>query len=302
MKLSYRTIKHLILWTPTITIGLWEYLRHTVLLPYVSMDLGNLLAPVIVFIVTVTLLRKLFAKLEATQEELQRERMLKAALEEREQLARELHDGISQSLFLLSVKLDKLDRADCSEAAREVSAGIRETIRRVYDDVRQSIANLRTLPAPGDFSWMASVEALGGEAADAGIRFECEGRLPDRLLTSKEKVELLAIVREAVLNARKHANARTIRVTMEPSEGGGFRCEIADDGVGLNESDLKAFDRYGIRMMRSRAEEMGWRLGIRSAPGGGTTVTVEKEDRAARDDSPRTRLAFHERRKGGSRA
>jgi two-component system nitrate/nitrite sensor histidine kinase NarQ len=292
MKLSYRTIKHLILWTPTITIGLWEYLRHTVLLPYVSMDLGNLLAPVIVLVVSATLLRKLFAMLEATQEELQRERMLKAALEEREQLARELHDGISQSLFLLSVKLDKLDRADGGDAAREASEGARETIRRVYDDVRQSIANLRSLPAPGDFSWMASVEALGREAEDAGIRFECSGRLPDRLLTNKEKVELLAIVREAVLNARKHANARTIRVKMEPSAGGGFRCEIADDGDGLDESRLKAFDRYGIRMMRSRAGEMGWSFEIGSGSGDGTTVTVEKADRAERtnraDETVRT--------------
>jgi Signal transduction histidine kinase len=281
MKLSYRTIKHLILWTPTITIGLWEYLRHTVLLPYVSMDLGNLLAPVIVLAVSVTLLRRLFAMLEATQEALQRERMLKAALEEREQLARELHDGISQSLFLLSVKLDKLERAD-GGAASEASAGIRETIRRVYDDVRQSIANLRTMPIAGDFSWMASVEALGREVTDAGIRFECVGRLPDRLLTHKEKVELQAIVREAVLNARKHANARTIRVAMQPSAGGGFRCEISDDGAGLDESRLAAYDRYGIRMMRSRAEEMGWRFAIRSEPGGGTTVAVEKADRAAK--------------------
>jgi len=150
------------------------------------------------------------------------------------------------------------------------------------------------MPMPGDFSWMASVEALGGEVEDAGIRFECTGRLPDRLLTNKEKVELLAIVREAVLNARKHARARTIRVAMEPSAGGGFRCEIADDGVGLDESRLKAFDRYGVRMMRSRAGEMGWAFDIRSNPGGGTTVTVEKAgtaERSAREhpvpDGPR---------------
>ena len=115
--LSYRWLKRLILWTPTITIGLWEYIRHAFLLPYVTMELGNLLAPFIVLAVTVTLLRGLFAKLEETQEALQRERLLKTALEEREQLARELHDGISQSLFLLSVsislsKFGNLDKDD----------------------------------------------------------------------------------------------------------------------------------------------------------------------------------------------
>lgn len=277
MKLSYKTIKRLILWIPTITIGLWEYIRHTVLLPYLSMDLGNLLAPVLVFLVTVTLVRKLFAQLESMQEELQRERAMKAALVEREHLARELHDGISQSLFLLSVKLDKLDRIECVETARRTREDIRETVRRVYDDVRQSIANLRHSPVPGAFSWMASVEALGHEVTASGIRFIREGRLPDKLLTNKEKVELLAIVREAVLNARKHAMAKTIRVMMEEKDGGGFRCEIADDGAGLDETQAAAFDRYGIRMMRSRADEMGWSFDIRSVPGGGTTVIVERE-------------------------
>lgn len=271
---AYRTIKRLILWTPTVTIALWEYVRHTVLLPYVSMDLGNLLAPVIVFLVTVTLLRKLFAMLEQTQEALHRERLLKTALEEREQLARELHDGISQSLFLLAAKLDKLERAADAETFHETSGRIRETVRRVHEDVRQSIAGLRQPPAAGDSAWMAAMEAIGDEARDGGLGFELMGRLPEDQLSGKAKIELLAIVREAVLNVRKHASAQSVRVTLDTAGAGGFRCEIADDGTGADTGKLEAKDRFGVKMMRRRAEEMGWLLAIGPRAGGGTSVVI----------------------------
>lgn len=63
------TIKRLILWTPTVLTAAWEYARHTFLLPYVSMDTGNVISPILVFLVTVTLLSKLFAMLENVQEQ-----------------------------------------------------------------------------------------------------------------------------------------------------------------------------------------------------------------------------------------
>lgn len=51
--MSYKWLKWLILWIPTVAIGLWEYLRHTLLLPFISMELGNLHAPVFVFLITI---------------------------------------------------------------------------------------------------------------------------------------------------------------------------------------------------------------------------------------------------------
>lgn len=101
--MSYKQIKWLILIIPTLTIGLWEYVRHEFLLPYISMELGNVLAPIIVFLVTILFLTQLFDILERNQKELERAKALQAALEEREKIARELHDGIAQSLFLINV-------------------------------------------------------------------------------------------------------------------------------------------------------------------------------------------------------
>src|SRR3569832_1625158 len=131
--MSYAKIKWLILLLPTVATGIWEYVRHQALLPYLSMELGNILTPFIVLLVTLTLLTKLFRMLEETLNQLQRGQAMKAAFEEREQLARELHDGISQSLFLMSVKLDKLERAQDSGDRAVAAEQIRATVRHVYE-------------------------------------------------------------------------------------------------------------------------------------------------------------------------
>lgn len=277
--MSYKWLKRLILWIPTALIGLWEYLRHTLLLPFISMELGNWLAPVFVFLVTLTLLRGLFAKLEQMQESLQSERVAKAAFEEREQLARELHDGISQSLFLLSVKLDKLERAESGEAARQTTEQIRQTVRRVYDDVRHSIASLHAAPLPPGQSWMQSIHHFTLEMEQAsGIRTTVDWRVRDGMLTHKQKVELLAIIREALMNVRKHAQAGQVVICGTGGSQGmapdAFRCTIEDDGIGVEERLLNGRGKYGVKMMRDRAEAMGWSLSVLQAQPKGTVIEI----------------------------
>jgi len=288
---SYRQLKGLILSIPTLTIGLWEYLRHTLLLPYLSMELGNVLAPFIVFFVTITLLRKLFAVLEQTQESLRREQAIKVGMEQREQLARELHDGISQSLFLLSVKLDKLERAQSTPEGKQQTEQIRETVRHVYDDVRQSIAALHSSPLITDKPWIQSIHRLLEEIReDSGLELTLDWQLTDAVLSPKQKVELLAIMREALLNVQKHARATTAVVQCLPEiDGEGFVCTITDDGIGSSEQDWSKKGCYGVKSMRSRAQAMGWSLTIdpaeqvadgseaASAPRSGTRVTIRSQ-------------------------
>lgn len=278
--MSYKWLKWLILWIPTVTIGVWEYLRHTLLLPFISMELGNLLAPVFVFLISLTLLRALFAKLEQMQESLQRERIFKAAFEEREHLARELHDGISQSLFMLSVKLDKLERAQSESDAQQTTEQIRRTVRHVYDDVRQSIANLHDAPLPEDMSWMQSVHHLTAEIEQtSGIRTTVEWHVQERSLSHKQKVELLAIMREALMNVQKHARAERIVIRGEnvgtiDSNVSTFVCSILDDGIGMAEQKLNEKGKYGVKMMKERAASMGWTLTVQAAQPHGTKVEI----------------------------
>ncbi|SDS13848.1 two-component system, NarL family, nitrate/nitrite sensor histidine kinase NarQ [Paenibacillaceae bacterium GAS479] len=273
------TIKRLILWTPTFLTAAWEYARHTFLLPYVSMDTGNVISPILVFLVTVTLLSKLFRMHDNVQEELRREQAVKVSIQERDQLARELHDGISQSLFLLSVKLDRLDRAQSSEEIRETTEQIRGTVRHVYEDVRESIANLRSAPEVSDLPWLQSLSGAAAELQDSGIEMQIDWKLPDVLLTSREKVELLAIIREALMNVRKHAAASFVEVTCRQEGTDGFRCSVTDDGVGAAAGAELAKGRYGVRMMNDRARGAGWDFAFRSPSDGqkqGTTVEIVK--------------------------
>ncbi|MFB9278906.1 sensor histidine kinase [Cohnella cellulosilytica] len=279
-----RRIKWLILLIPTITIGLWEYVRHAFLLPYVSMDLGNLLAPFIVLAVTLTLVRSLFTRMEQSQMALQREKEAKAALEERESLARELHDGISQSMFLLAVKLDQLDELSREEPVRELAGGLRETVRVMHEDVRQAIANLRQPPSPESAAWVVPLRELLGETAElTGARAEFVWTIRDDGLTDKEKIELHACVREALVNVRKHARASHVYVIGEPDGAGGFRCRIEDDGVGFGGDPLQAQGRFGLRMVRDRAEAMGWSF---LAERRGDRTVVELAKRGKRAEQP----------------
>ncbi|SFF12235.1 two-component system, NarL family, nitrate/nitrite sensor histidine kinase NarQ [Paenibacillus algorifonticola] len=282
--MSYRWLKWLILWIPTLTIGLWEYVRHAFLLPYISMDLGNVLAPVLVFIVTLTLLRGLFKRLELMQDALQRERLSKSSFEQREKLARELHDGISQSLFLLSVKLDSLEHAHTPEGVRQTTEQIRGTVRHVYEDVRQSIANLKssTAASPAEGPWLTAIHSLAEElrAAGGGYTAEVNWQLPEHALSDKEKVELMAIVREALMNVRKHTHEAHVSIACYPLEGGAwgsFHCIVADTGRGADAEQLEAKGRYGIRMMRERAKQMGWSLRVKSERDLGTRVEIATE-------------------------
>jgi two-component system nitrate/nitrite sensor histidine kinase NarQ len=260
--MSYKWIKRLILWIPTITIGLWEYARHTVLLPYISMNLGNLLAAVIIFIITITILRHLFARLEDVQEKLNEERSLKAALQEREKLAQELHDGISQSLFMLSVKLDQLEMAKDEEDRIEKVDKLREKVRYVYDDVRQAISNLRTDPEPSDMPWSQSLLMMMEEFKhDSGIELYLDWQLSEEPLTAKEKIELFACLREALVNVQKHAQASDVWVT-GVSTADGFHCVVKDNGRGFTSDPFQVKGRFGLHMMKDRAASMGWVLDL----------------------------------------
>ncbi|WP_435169994.1 sensor histidine kinase [Paenibacillus glycanilyticus] len=274
--MSYKSLKFLILWIPTIVVGLWEYVRHVFLLPYVSMELGNFLAPALVFLFTLTLLRGLFGRLEQTQEALQRERVSKASFQQREQLARELHDGISQSLFLLSVKLDKLERMELGDDARDTTVQIRQTVKHVYEDVRQSIANLQSPAVVVDDSWLTAIHgAVNDLLQNSGIRAKLDWQLQEGVLSNKQLVELQSIIREALMNVSKYAQATEVRVISRQQGDEDFVCEIKDNGVGAEPSQIDAKDRYGIRMMRDRAEQMGWLFDIKSAVGEGTTVRIQ---------------------------
>lgn len=258
--MSSRHIKWLIIGLPTITVACWEYVRHQWLLPYLSMEAGNWLTAVIVFVITLLFIPKLFQRLDSIQEQLQQAKITQAALHEREQIASELHDGMAQLLFLLSVKVDRLKKV---EAKDEEYRKLRQTVRQLNDYVRQAIANLRRPPQPMALAWTDSLVQLVKEfQTETGIPAELDWQLSETRLTMREKVELYAMLRESLANIRKHAGAKRVWVSCGDS-GTGWSCVIQDDGKGFEGNPFRHDDRFGLQMMKSRADEMGWALQLK---------------------------------------
>ncbi|MFO7262499.1 MAG: hypothetical protein A6D91_04135 [Bacillaceae bacterium G1] len=272
--MSYQTIKWLILVLPTIIIGLWEYVRHAFLLPYISMDLGNVLSPVILFIVTITLTRKLFLIYERMQEEVRMERARKAVLEERERLVRQLHDGLAQSLFLLSVQIDQMEgKTPTPEQWNEM----KKTVRRIHDYTRQAMSNLKTpLPEKG-FSWTQMMRQMAEQFSQethvpATVSVDEAGAAAEAALSAKERVALSACLQEALMNVRKHAKAQRVDVFF--GERDGCLCLVVeDDGVGFVGEPWNDKDKFGLHIMRERAQEIGWNMKL-ERDGSRTRLTI----------------------------
>lgn len=264
--MSYKQIKWMILLIPTLTVGLWEYVRHQFLLPYISMNLGNWLTPVIVYVVSITLLTRLFLMLERIQKELEHEREAKAALESREKMAKELHDGIAQSLFLLSVKVGRLEEQAKLDQQLDDVYSIKKTVHEVNRYVRQAIADLRYDPnVDNTFTTNESVTLLGQIrriAKDFPVRIELDWSIPDDAFTDKEKVELLACIREALFNIQKHASASQGWI-----QGNGHKkcwnITIRDNGKGFEMNPFERKDRYGLKIMRERMNELNYNMQFR---------------------------------------
>jgi len=198
-----------------------------------------------------------------------------AAVEERERLARAMHDGLAQALGLLHLKLhDALSRSADQPAVAEA---LREMVRiteRAYDEVRQSIFGLRTFVSRGLGLVPTLTEYLHEFSAHSGMAVELESG--DGLLGSippASEVQAVRIIQEALTNVRKHAGADRARVRLE-KDGAWLRVTVEDDGVGWKRQVSRDRLHFGLQTMRERAEGVGGRLEIEAAPGQGTRVVA----------------------------
>ncbi|MCM3719070.1 sensor histidine kinase [Fictibacillus phosphorivorans] len=271
--MTYRQIKWLILLIPTFSVGLWENARHSFLLPYISMSAGNWLSAILVFLVTLYFLNILFSRLERMQQELQRERSEKAVLEERGKIAKELHDGIAQSLFFLSVQVNKLDN-DSVHHRKQLNK-LKKTLQHIHDDTRSAIQNLRSNPSESDITWTKSLNTFFNDMeGQHDLKIHRNWQLTDEDFTSKDKVELFACVKEAIINVIKHAKSREVWVESELKPHG-WVCRVIDKGIGFDINNVT--HGFGLKILKDRAASMDWKLTLKSERGL-TELVIEKED------------------------
>jgi len=202
-------------------------------------------------------------------------RVLAAQEAERRRIAQELHDQIGQNLTAVVLELRRVrTRIDGGEA--EALADAQELARETLEEVRRISYELRPA-ALDDLGLPSALRSLcTGFEKRTGITVELD--VPDDLPSFDGQIELAVyrIAQEALTNAARHAQCRTVRVFLGPA-GGDVLLRVADDGVGMDGS----FPGGGLRGMRERAVAVGATFEARSARGRGVEVSMRITSAAA---------------------
>jgi signal transduction histidine kinase len=199
-----------------------------------------------------------------------------AVVEERNRLARELHDSVTQSLFsvtlLSEAALNLLDR-DPSKA-RERLERANELAQGALAEMRALIFQLRPMTLQEEGLLSALKKHLNAVHSRHGRLVELQVTGTARRLPAPVEDAAFRIVQEGLNNVVKHAGAEYARVELEFGVDR-LRIAIVDSGVGFDPSTPRQTGKFGMSTMRERAEGVGGRLTVESAPGQGTRVSAE---------------------------
>jgi signal transduction histidine kinase len=205
-----------------------------------------------------------------------------AVWEERNRLAREVHDGLAQSLGFLNFKLQQVDRLlarEQWEAARQAMHEMHQGIQDLYAEVRLTIEDLRWFPEDGQGlpERLCQYAQAFGQRTGLDVSLAVEG---EPHLSPQDELHLFRIVQEALANVHKHAGARHAWVRLRAGAQG-ILLEIEDDGMGMAAGvapqatlPADAPGHFGLRIMQERAAAMGGQLSLHSIPGQGTRLQV----------------------------
>jgi signal transduction histidine kinase len=197
-------------------------------------------------------------------------------LSERNRLALELHDAVSQKLFSLVLSAETvatlLDKDPA--AARAQVARLGELAREALGELRALILGLRPPELERDGVAGALRKEIEMLERIHGVKVEFNAGGSGNGLPEHD-LGVLRIAHEAIHNALRHADASKITVQLHQDDGR-LRLEVADDGSGFDPGQRELRSKHlGLTSMEERARELGGHLEIRSAPGSGTTVALE---------------------------
>jgi len=198
--------------------------------------------------------------------------------QERNRLARELHDTLAHTLAALTVQLEAITavwQPIPPKAAQMLDRAL-EATRSGLDETRRALQALRATPLE-DMGLVLALRHLAEDvAARSGLALEVD--ISDRLADLSPEVEqcFYRVAQEALENVAKHADARHIAVSLKQS-GSQLALTVADDGSGFATDTVASAYRFGLQGMRERANLIGATLHISSSPGQGTVVRLQKE-------------------------
>ena len=210
-----------------------------------------------------------------------------ATLQERERLARDLHDTLGQVLGYASMQVEaaaKLSREGQGETAARQLDRLGEVIRGAHAEVRDYIMNLRTTPALHRPFFAAVQQYLEGFTSNYDIQTDLTvgSSWNGTTFSPDMQMQIFRIVQEALTNVRKHGKAHHVQVKFEAEDGRVFVI-IRDDGHGFSSNNLDTVygQHFGLQFMQERAGQLGGTLQIQSKPGEGTEVVLEVPGRSS---------------------
>ena len=203
------------------------------------------------------------------------EERLGAMIEERERLARDLHDSVLQSLYAIGLRAETVRRGPSVDGTSQIHCSdVVDQLNYLIQEVRSLIRSLESENIR-EFDLGSELQLLietYKQISPLKIRANIAPGVA-ALVTNEEKRELLMIVREAISNCVRHARALHAAVSLY-ARGSRLRLLIADDGIGFAQ-ERKHVKGYGLTNMSARARKLGGRLLIRSQVGKGTRILVE---------------------------
>ncbi|MCB0034051.1 MAG: sensor histidine kinase [Anaerolineales bacterium] len=221
--------------------------------------------------------RHLIEQLQATQAELAAAERREGVLQERERLAREIHDTLAQAFIGVIMHLEASSPLMASQPekahhhltqAEEIARHGLTQARRVVQDLRPEVLESAPLPEA-----IARVVQKWQQQSDINTHTAVTGEY--RVLHPEAEVTLIRATQEALANIQKHAHAQEVRVTLSYM-GNVVILDVQDDGMGIEQAAPSTNGGgYGLIAMRQRVEQVGGRLTIESDPEDGTTVAVE---------------------------
>jgi two-component system NarL family sensor kinase len=202
------------------------------------------------------------------------------AAEERNRLAREIHDTLAQGLTAIALQLETaealLDEPATEADARRIRRAVGQALaltRANLEEARRSVLDLRATPLEGrTLAQALKMLAVQQEQAQRNLRVKLDVTGENRPLPVHIEAGLYRIAQEALTNVARHAGARHIRLRLATLSDR-VQLIVQDDGRGFDLSQALP-DHYGLIGMNERAKLLGGQLDIQSSPGAGTRIDV----------------------------
>jgi signal transduction histidine kinase len=199
-----------------------------------------------------------------------------AAGRERQRLARELHDSVTQTIFSMTLTTQSalmLLERDRNQVAAQLDR-LDQLARNTLSEMQFLISRLAPENTGGFVSTLQRHIDDRRRLDNLAVRLDVEG---SQALTSAEEQSLFRIAQEALNNIVKHAGVTQAAIRLHLDEPP--RMEIEDRGIGFDPRQVEGMGRVGLVSMQERAAEIGWRLSVESSPGNGTWIRVQRDSK-----------------------